>query len=110
VVDFWIIHGLGHDYPGGDPAGSFTDPAGPDVTTAAYTWFLQHKVGQPCARSVAYDGAFTGRLAPRQARATLPATGGPALPTLALLGSLVGLAGRVGVRRSRARPSGRPAP
>ncbi len=52
VVDFWIIHGLGHDYPGGDPAGTFTDPIGPDITTAAYDFFSQHRLGAaPCAAS-----------------------------------------------------------
>lgn len=48
VVDFWIIHGLGHDYPGGDPRGSFTDPTGPDVTAGAWDYFDLHRLGQPC--------------------------------------------------------------
>jgi hypothetical protein len=42
LVDLWSVHGLAHGYPGGDPAGTFTDPLGPDVTTAAYDFFLHH--------------------------------------------------------------------
>ncbi|MEY2475873.1 MAG: hypothetical protein QOG87_1188 [Actinomycetota bacterium] len=39
VVDFWTIHGLNHDYPYGDTRSTFTDPAGPDITTAAWEFF-----------------------------------------------------------------------
>ncbi|HUP92461.1 MAG TPA: PHB depolymerase family esterase [Solimonas sp.] len=42
LVDFWVIHGSGHTYVGGDRRGSFTDPHGPDITTAAYEFFLAH--------------------------------------------------------------------
>jgi poly(hydroxyalkanoate) depolymerase family esterase len=40
LVDSWLIHGLSHNYPNGNTKGSFTDPMGPDVTTAAYRFFL----------------------------------------------------------------------
>jgi poly(3-hydroxybutyrate) depolymerase len=39
VVDFWTIHGLNHDYPYGDTRSTFTDPAGPDITRAAWDFF-----------------------------------------------------------------------
>lgn len=39
VVDWWVIHGLGHNYPYGDTRATFTDPAGPDITTAAWRFF-----------------------------------------------------------------------
>ena len=39
VVDWWVIHGLGHNYPNGDTRATFTDPAGPDITTAAWRFF-----------------------------------------------------------------------
>ena len=39
VVDFWTIHGLNHDYPYGDTRSTFTDPAGPDITRAAWEFF-----------------------------------------------------------------------
>ncbi|HUQ39374.1 MAG TPA: PHB depolymerase family esterase [Acidimicrobiales bacterium] len=48
VVQSWVIHGLGHDYPGGDPRGSFTDPIGPDVTAGAWDYFDLHRLGAPC--------------------------------------------------------------
>jgi len=40
VVEFWSIHGLGHAFPGGDAKGSFVDPLGPDVRSAAFEFFL----------------------------------------------------------------------
>lgn len=42
LIDFWIIVGLTHNYVGGDPRGSFTDPLGPDISDAAYDFFLAH--------------------------------------------------------------------
>ena len=42
MVEFWSIHGLGHAFPGGNPEGSFVDPLGPDVRTAAYEFFMAH--------------------------------------------------------------------
>jgi poly(hydroxyalkanoate) depolymerase family esterase len=39
VVDWWLIHGLNHDYPNGDYRSTFTDPAGPDITRAAWDFF-----------------------------------------------------------------------
>jgi len=49
VVESWLVHGLSHDYPGGDPRGSFTDPIGPDITSAAWDFFARHRLGAlPC--------------------------------------------------------------
>lgn len=42
LVEMWSIHGLGHAYPGGDPAGSFVDPLGPDITRASFDFFMSH--------------------------------------------------------------------
>ena len=39
VVEWWVIHGLGHNYPNGDYRATFTDPVGPDITTAAWRFF-----------------------------------------------------------------------
>jgi poly(hydroxyalkanoate) depolymerase family esterase len=39
VVDWWQIHGLNHSYPNGDTRSTFTDPAGPDITQAAWNFF-----------------------------------------------------------------------
>lgn len=38
-VDWWLIHGLNHDYPDGDYRSTFTDPAGPSITRAAWDFF-----------------------------------------------------------------------
>jgi len=48
LLDFWVVHGLGHAYPGGDTAANFTDPLGPDITTAAYDFFLSHPLTGGC--------------------------------------------------------------
>jgi poly(hydroxyalkanoate) depolymerase family esterase len=42
LVDHWVIHGLNHAYPYGNTDANWTDPLGPDVTTAAYRFFLSH--------------------------------------------------------------------
>ena len=39
VVETWLIHGLNHNYPNGDYESTFTDPAGPDITRAAWNFF-----------------------------------------------------------------------
>lgn len=39
IVESWWIQGLSHRYPYGDPAGSYTDPTGPDITTAGFNFF-----------------------------------------------------------------------
>jgi len=42
LVEHWLVQGLGHAYPGGDPRGSFTDPLGPEITEALVDFFLAH--------------------------------------------------------------------
>ncbi len=42
ILDYWVIYGLTHGYPGGDPTASFTDPQGPAVTEAIYDFFMAH--------------------------------------------------------------------
>ncbi|HUR41059.1 MAG TPA: PHB depolymerase family esterase [Verrucomicrobiae bacterium] len=39
VVEAWYLQSMAHNYPYGNPEGNFTDPAGPDVTTAGYLFF-----------------------------------------------------------------------
>ncbi len=39
VVEALIVHGLNHAYSGGDPTGTFVDPAGPDLTREIWSFF-----------------------------------------------------------------------
>jgi poly(3-hydroxybutyrate) depolymerase len=42
VVEAWLMHGLMHNYPHGNPEGTFTDPLGPDVNLPMYDFFEAH--------------------------------------------------------------------
>ncbi|MDX6225622.1 MAG: hypothetical protein QOE64_1998 [Frankiales bacterium] len=42
VVEVLVIHGANHAYTGGNPAGTFVDPVGPDLAHAMYAFFAAH--------------------------------------------------------------------
>ena len=42
VLEGWRVHGAGHAWFGGSPAGTFTDTRGPDATQAMLHFFSEH--------------------------------------------------------------------
>ena len=47
-LEFWVIHGMAHAHPDAPGDGPYTDPMGPDITTASYDFFNNYTLHSGC--------------------------------------------------------------
>ncbi|MHA6794409.1 hypothetical protein ACVGVM_13010 [Pseudonocardia bannensis] len=44
VLEYWLVHGLGHAWSGGRDGGSYSDPRGPRAATLMWQFFRTHRL------------------------------------------------------------------